>query len=392
MDILENYDYEELYFKDYDYEKEYFCSPKTNSKHFTKSMYLLISIPMYGFRVFSDYLEDHLDELDRTNEKGWTLLNIAVRNSNTILNNDIVRYLLSVGSNVDIPESCGVTPFNMACMHSSTDSNIDTIKLLLGAKADINKPDINGFTPLMSALNSLCVDVVKLLLGVGVNVDQTNIDGWTALMILSRYLRSHYNNNIEYVKLLLEHGANVNIIDNKGWSALMMASRYSTTDSSIKVVRLLLDYNAYVNINNGFVTALSLTEDPEVRSLLIDHGAEIYYKDTLPLDLMAKLGRTLIDNYYQRRSSKKNYDYVVKSLRNHACEFILRPTSIFHRLTVININLGHLSVSFEEFMDKQFLNTNVSYGDVLKSLSITKDNLKKVKDLLKYPSLDVCHW
>ena len=90
-------------FKSYDYEKEYPCSPITSSKHFTKCMYLLIKLDKIEklinrprLEIFEEYVDSNPREIFETNEKGWTPLSIAARNSKRLNLFDCIPIILRV--------------------------------------------------------------------------------------------------------------------------------------------------------------------------------------------------------------------------------------------------------------------------------------------------------
>lgn len=194
--------------------QKFFCSPTIKSSGFTPLMHLVIKKRILTFEDIEPFLEIINDK----NDKGWTSLMIA-------------------------------------CKNSSTKSSIETVKLLLKHGAEVNIQDrIYGFTALMFASESSnidsSIDTVKVLLENGADINVQSTDGWTALMLASRY--SNKDSSIETVKLLLEHGADPNIWLDNEWTAMKLAACYAYEFSSIKTVKLLLENGADIKNCEGY--------------------------------------------------------------------------------------------------------------------------------------------
>ena len=95
-----------------------------------------------------------------------------------------------------------------------------------------------------------------------------------------------FSNNAT-VKLLLEHNANINIQNFAGWTCLMTSSRYSNNDSNNETVKLLLDNKADVNMkNNHGSTSLMMASrysnddsNNETVKLLLENKADVDIKN-----------------------------------------------------------------------------------------------------------------
>ena len=90
-------------FNNYSFDTEYPCSPVTTSKGFTNLMYLIINQKI----ILKEDLEKLKSEINEKNEKGWTALMIACRNSNTKSSIKTVKLLLDYGAKVDVQNNNG---------------------------------------------------------------------------------------------------------------------------------------------------------------------------------------------------------------------------------------------------------------------------------------------
>lgn len=91
-------------------------------------------------------------------------------------------------------------------------------------------------------------------------------------------------------KLLLEHGASFAISDNSGFAPIHTATTLiGSRKYSAKIIRILLEHGAdpnaiaIVNKNNPskYVPLMDAVTNLECAKILIEHGANVYYKDSL---------------------------------------------------------------------------------------------------------------
>ena len=126
------------------------------------------------------FVAQHGRDVRAPGRDGWSLLHQAVRWSDVA----VVRYLVSLGADVNARRSCGGTPLSLTG---------------LGNKAAI----------------------VEFLVSQGANVDAKNNDGETPLHSAAFF------GNIEVIKSLLSHGAELNARDNRGRTPLDRARSQS---------------------------------------------------------------------------------------------------------------------------------------------------------------------
>ncbi|GMU19161.1 MAG: hypothetical protein AMXMBFR12_03530 [Candidatus Babeliales bacterium] len=147
----------------------------------------------------------HGAEVNTTNEQHWTSLHMATFHCHE----NMVRFLLSKGANVNAVNDSGMTPLEWAV--GCDNDNEQMVKLLLDKGAEVNIEHESGHTPLLEAISRGKEKVVKLLLDHGANVNaQKKENGETALHLAVAYPYP------KIVKLLLEHGADETIKDAKG--------------------------------------------------------------------------------------------------------------------------------------------------------------------------------
>lgn len=89
--------------QNYSPKKEYNCSNKTQSKGFTKLMYMITE--KYNIDMIFQYILDNPDEI---NAKGWTALMISCRNPH-IKNMGIAKFLLNNGADINLQNNMGDT-------------------------------------------------------------------------------------------------------------------------------------------------------------------------------------------------------------------------------------------------------------------------------------------
>uniref|UniRef100_A0A6G6ADR8 Ankyrin repeat-containing protein n=1 Tax=Borely moumouvirus TaxID=2712067 RepID=A0A6G6ADR8_9VIRU len=198
---------------EYSYETSFPCSQYTISKYFTKLMYLIITERNHpnGHQRIINYLKDNKNrqKINQKNEKGWTALMIACRNSNIWSSIETVKLLLKFGADVNLQNNDGWTALMLASRNSNKSSNIGTVKLLLEANSNINLQNNDGLTALMLSsgnLNKICIKTIKLLLNYNSDPNIKCINGFTVFKYVSKQV--NLTNIFETLLLLLDHGAN----------------------------------------------------------------------------------------------------------------------------------------------------------------------------------------
>eukprot|EP01052_Picozoa_sp_SAG31_P025783 SAG31_NODE_2283_length_6016_cov_17.773872_2_plen_374_part_00 len=175
-----------------------------------------------------------------------------------------LRYFLSRGAPVDVPDSAGFT----ALMDAARAGCHRIVPVLIGAGADIHA-EIEGETALYFAADAGRTTAVQALLVAGADVNQPRNNGWTPLLI------SAWNGHSETTKLLLAARADVNQPDNDGGTPLYISAQRGHSETT----KLLLAAGANVNQarNNGS-TPLYISAQKghsETTKLLLAAGADV---------------------------------------------------------------------------------------------------------------------
>ncbi len=182
---------------------------------------------------------------------------------------EIVRALISLKVDLNIPDQHGVTPLMVAIALGY----IQIAHLLLAHGADPNKGDKQGRTPLREAVRQGFTDTSRLLLRKGALLSLEPKGENTLLMMAA--IRGH----LKIATMLLDAGAKINDQNRHGNTALMLATFFSDP----KVVKLLLSRGADPNTPDHYGTTPLMWAarygSLEVAQLLIEAGVDKKIKD-----------------------------------------------------------------------------------------------------------------
>lgn len=116
------------------------------------------------FDSVAHLIYQHPEQINEYSDDGFTPLGL----SSYFGHEDITRYLLLKGAEVNLPSKNG---FNVFPLHSAVASNYTMVaKLLLEAGAEVNVVQMSGVTPLHSAAQNGNIELLVLLLEAGANV------------------------------------------------------------------------------------------------------------------------------------------------------------------------------------------------------------------------------
>ena len=104
---------------------------------------------------------DSKPSLIAVTHEGDTLLHHAARHNPDV---NFLKYLVSLGADVNVKDCNGNTPLHKAAWHNS---NVEVVKYLVSMKADVNSQNIKGKTPLDWARNNTNTTMVKYLESIG---------------------------------------------------------------------------------------------------------------------------------------------------------------------------------------------------------------------------------
>ncbi|KAK1385238.1 MSP domain-containing protein [Heracleum sosnowskyi] len=191
-------------------------------------------------------------DLNSADKNGRTALHVAAIYGHL----EVLRFLLSVGSDPDVADCKGWTPLHCA----SAEGHMKAVELLLDCsryvKYAVTKDGQTAYALAVKKGNSELydmlhlgdvwhraatkgdVDALKSCLAEGVEVNGKDQNGWTPLH------RAAFKGRIESVKLLLSYGAKVNVVDDYGYTPLHRA----VEAGHVKVAMALVGHGAKENM------------------------------------------------------------------------------------------------------------------------------------------------
>ena len=125
---------------------------------------------------------------------GGTAFAAAVQNSHL----DVVKYLASLGADMEIPIHDGATPIFIACYRG----NMEIVRFLCSQMVNLEKPNANGNTPFAIAAQHRRLDIAEALLQHGVNIAPVNKKGSTPFFFACQ------EGNLDVVKFLVARDVN----------------------------------------------------------------------------------------------------------------------------------------------------------------------------------------
>ncbi len=163
---------------------------------------------------------------------------ILLHKAASFANEEIVRFLISMGSAINAPSYDGTTPLHW----SAIVGNIETSKELLKLGADLSSQDYFGVTPLMKAIQRGNRDYAFYLLDTfenELNLDLVDFEGLTALHWAT------IKGNIGILERLIELNADVLVLDNSNASLLHKA----VSHGRFEILKILIEHGVSKNIN-----------------------------------------------------------------------------------------------------------------------------------------------
>jgi len=172
-----------------------------------------------------------------------------------------LKYLLSMGADVNSKDVTGNTPLNLAC--EIKDKEI--VKCLLNHSADANISGAKGLRPLVLAVQTGQKDFVELLLARDADVNLVpNI-----LSIVSA------EGHVEIVDILIENQADLTSIDSNGSSDLMLAIRRGFDDIAGSLIKGGVDLNQQDNHGENALMISIQSGNNSTSRMLLESGVDL---------------------------------------------------------------------------------------------------------------------
>lgn len=194
-------------------------------------------------------------------------INVLLRRGIKNRNEKMVTFAIRKGADINKKFLDGMvyTPIEYACEYG----NNDIIKILLNAGCKLKYKD-NALCYYLAARNKYKLLKALIKRGLDPNIrcgDRTGLH-WAA-----------QEGCLESAKVLLEEGADVNAMEEDGMTALYIAS----SEPHIEIVKLLLSYQAEVDLTGEGTTPLEIASiwgHYKVVKTLLEHGADVNYRDS----------------------------------------------------------------------------------------------------------------
>ena len=218
--------------------------------------------------VIKQLLAGNRELLEKTDSYKRTALHAAARYGG----NEVCRFLIEQGANLDVKDESGNTPLHLASLHRHD----EIVDLLIRAKADLNALNQEAASPLSLAVIYGTPQSVRRLLSQNADRDFKDRDGNTLL-----HLASYYGYP-EKVMELLKYQPDVNAKNNEGSTPLQLCCLW--TDSPETIKKLLrsgadpaaADGNGKNSLHLAFSAFFS---SPEKLNAILDMISEVNVQD-----------------------------------------------------------------------------------------------------------------
>jgi ankyrin repeat protein len=238
-----------------------------------------------------------------------------------------VRALLARGADANGSNELGHTPLLAAALHG----HLDTSQVLIDAGADVNARLHGNLTALMLAARQGDIRVVDHLLSNNADVNARDKLGDSVLVYAMDAADSAVR--LPLVQRLLAAGADINARRPEGDSVLHALVQKRVDNNGMRVLRLLLDRKANVNVRGylGYtplMRAAYWSRNPEAAAALVAHGAQVEATNEpgeTALMLAAQVDETVIIGVLVRGGADVNRrDRAKKTALIHAAQCLIQ--------------------------------------------------------------------
>ena len=213
-------------------------------------------------------------------DKGNTINSNALIGASIGAHNDILKFLLEKGANINHTDNNGQTALHYICRYAKQWGSMKITNKLNGATveneqsrfsqhttifntlleygADVNLKTAYGYTPLHLTAESGTTPFIQPLIDKGALIDFQNAKGYAPLHAGAD------RGNYECCKILIEAGANIDVIDHDGFTPILGAVMAQNLDLVKLLVKKGAEKKTAAKVNYGKVsegdTVLSLAE------------------------------------------------------------------------------------------------------------------------------------
>ncbi|CAL1541679.1 unnamed protein product [Lymnaea stagnalis] len=158
---------------------------------------------------------------------------------------DVIKYLISLGVDVDQEDSCNMTALHEACKRKS----LHCVQELVKRSRNIDRKDVWGRTPLIKCLVYRNIQAALLLLERGANPNAVDIYGMTPVSTAINY------NMLDMLRVLVNHGADINMVTQHLNNTCLGPPLYQAVNNkSVELVLELLRLGATTQPRQGSST------------------------------------------------------------------------------------------------------------------------------------------
>jgi ankyrin repeat protein len=186
--------------------------------------------------TIDEFVRENGNDVTKADFRGDTLLHEAAANRNVT----VVKYLVSIGADVNVRNSNGGTPLHRAAWN---DSNVEVLRYLVSQGADINIRNRDGRTPLDIARNNGHTEMVQFLESVQVS----SAGSQSFRSSFSNIFEATRHGTVQDVEYFLKNGVDVNINTGQRCTPLHIAARYNRLENA----KYLVSQGADVHAING---------------------------------------------------------------------------------------------------------------------------------------------
>ena len=270
--------------------------------HVTPLMYAAASGHVEAMKLLLDVGKVDVNEV-HTNG-GSALLEAATGGAG-----EAMKFLLERGAKPDLVDNDGVTPLHAVTSkgdYNGTVALLESLRKIMTKEeliAHINLPSHSGGTAVMFAAAGGHPRCTKLMIDEGANVDAVavatpeyleklakmiadgtvdpnedpHVDGVTGVHVAAE------EGHLDCVNLLIDAGADVTVLDEEDRTPLLLAVKGNYGEVASALIKAGADPNTpYVDddgVSHNLLMDSIIVENADFALLLIEHGADLYYRD-----------------------------------------------------------------------------------------------------------------